>query len=293
VVNTENDSLYPSASVGPIVSALGPLGVDVTFHAIPRFTHNPMYMATERPVIAAWMEKTAREPAPKTVFWQGTAGAPHRVDWLDGVVLGDAGSEADIQDPNPAIPPGRVRIGVNIDPEFPGPGVKVTNVAEDSAAEAMALQSGDVIVGLDDVDVGGIQDLRRVLGRKSHGDAFRLHLLRGEERIQAAGQFPEARPRPVFRRTEPWGRLAATVAENVFDVEARGIRRFDLYLSADLVDLLQPVKVRVDGRVLHDAVVEPDLEFLLHRAAADGDRSAVYLARLRVEVPASAGDGEG
>jgi hypothetical protein len=44
--------------------------------------------------------------------------------------------------------------------------------------------------------------------------------------------------------------------------------------------------VTVDGREAFRGIVPPDLPFLLERAAADDDRTMLYLARLPVKVPA-------
>ena len=57
VVNTENDSLYPSASVKPLVEALQELGADLVWRDIPEFTHNPMYLPQERPAIWTWLQQ--------------------------------------------------------------------------------------------------------------------------------------------------------------------------------------------------------------------------------------------
>ncbi len=160
VVNTEKDSLYPAASVGPIVEAMAPLGIDVLWHSIPDFTHNPMYMATERPVIAAWMNATVRKPRPPRVTWQGTADAAGRVDWLEVTAVSSEGADGAFPDPNPTLPAGRVRIGVNVDQAFEGPGVKVSGITDDSPASAMGVVAGDVIVGLDDAEIQGMRELR-------------------------------------------------------------------------------------------------------------------------------------
>ena len=285
VVNTEKDSLYPSASVTPIIDALRPLGAKLVWRDIPEFTHNPMYLPNERPAIWEWMQDVERGPHPTRAVWQGAGMAPRRVHWLNVTHLEAVGNDEEFEDPNPEMPVGRVLIGVNIDQAFEGPGVKVTNVTDDSPASAAGLQPGDVIVGMDDVDIEGLDDLRRVLGAKSFGDDFEIHYKRGEEIHHEKGSFPEAKPRRAFRRPQPWSAVDATVKDNVFEVKVARVGHFDLFLSDQLIDFAKPIVVKVNGETVHEAVVKPDLAFLLEQAAWDEDRTMLYQAKLRVEVP--------
>jgi hypothetical protein len=212
------------------------------------------------------------------------------VHWLNVTHLEDVGNDETFEDPNPDLPPGRVRIGVNVDRQFEGPGVKITSVAEDSPAAAMELEAGDLIVGLDDHDIEGLQDLVAALGDKAHGDAFTLHVRRGEETLHLDGAFPEAEPRKPFRRPLPWSAVDARVAGNTIDVKVKRVGSFDLFLSDELLDLSKPVVVKVNGETVHEGTVPPDVEFMLQQGAWDEDRALVYRARLRVDVPRKAAD---
>jgi len=140
-------------------------------------------------------------------------------------------------------------------------------------------------VAMDDVEIVGIQELRGVLGKKAPGDAFTLRYRRGEETQAVEGEFPAPEPQPAFRREAPWGAVEAVRDGNAFDVRVKGVAAFELYLSAAVVDLTKPVKVTVNGKVVHDALVEDQLLFLLTQAAADQDRTMLYRARLSISVP--------
>jgi len=93
------------------------------------------------------------------------------------------------------------------------------------------------------------------------------------------------RPRTLFPRSKPSGRVDARRQGNSFDVETRGVRGFTLLLSPDAVDFSKPVKVTVNGRVVHDAKVEKSSAALLTWAAQDDDRTMLYGAELKIEVP--------
>lgn len=281
-VNTENDRLYPPASMKPIVDAMKELGARVTWREIAGYGHDPSYLPAERPAIVAWMDAAARDPQPRGVVWEGTG--PARLGWLGVTEIGDAGNDADFPDVNPELPPGRVRIGIVIDQALMETELRIAEVQEGTPAQGVGLLAGDVVVGLDDADIGGMADLQAALRSKKHGDAFRIRVRRGEETLEKEGQFPEARPESAFRRGTPYGSLQATVKENVVDVRVRRIRSFDLLPCEPLFDLSKPVTVRVNGATVHEGPVAPDLRFLLERAAADGDRARIALARVRIEV---------
>lgn len=284
-VNTENDPLYPPASMKPLIDALKEMGAPVTWREIAGFGHDYGYLPAERPAILAWIAGTRRDPHPKHIVWEGTASC--RVRWLNVAELGDKAGDADFPDINPKLLP-RVRIGVVIDDAFAGPGALVKEVQGGSPAESIGIHAGDVIVGLDGAPVGDMADLLGALRGKKFGDGFKISLRRGEEALDKEGRFPDARPQEAFRRGEPYGSIEADVKDNVVDVRARRIRVFDLLLSEPLFDLGKPVVVRVNGETVHSAVVAPDLRFLAEQATADGDRTMVYLARLRITVPAKA-----
>ncbi len=72
---------------------------------------------------------------------------------------------------------------------------------------------------------------------------------------------------------------------NRFEARTRGVARFTLLLSPDVVDFAQPVVVTVNGRPVHDGPVTKDVATLLTWAARDDDRTMLYGAALSVTVP--------
>jgi len=93
------------------------------------------------------------------------------------------------------------------------------------------------------------------------------------------------REMPLFARPRPSGRVDAVRRGNVFDIETRGVTAFTLLLSPDVIDFAAPVRVSVNGRVVHDAVVAKSRETLLAWFARDHDRTMLYGAEVKVNVP--------
>jgi len=285
ITNTDRDSLYPSAGLKPYIDAMKKLGVDLVWRDVAGFTHNPAYLADERPRIREWLAKVERVPHPDRVVWEGTADAPARVHWLVVDAIGETGNDLAFPDANPMIAETRLRLGVIVDQAFEGKGVRIDTVSEGSAAEKAGVKPGDVLVALDETRIDGLANLRAALGEKKFGDRFEVIVRRGEEGLVLEGRFPVPKPRPAFVRKTPYGTIDVRREGQTFSAWTNRIRSFSLLLSADAVDLSKPVRVVVNGMTVSDAVVKPDLRFLVTQALRDQDRRLVYSARLTITVP--------
>ena len=73
-------------------------------------------------------------------------------------------------------------IGVRIEPAASG-GVGITSVPEGSPAHAAGLEAGDVIVGIDDVDVADPTDLQRIMVTRTDGETIAVRIRRQEETL--------------------------------------------------------------------------------------------------------------
>jgi dienelactone hydrolase len=91
--------------------------------------------------------------------------------------------------------------------------------------------------------------------------------------------------RMLFERPKDSGRADAVRKGNSIEARTRGVRSFTLLLSPDVIDFARPVTVTVNGRKVHDALVKKDVDTLLTWAARDNDRTMLYAAELRIEVP--------
>jgi len=287
-VNTDQDGLYPSAALEPVADAIQALGAPYVWRELTGFGHDPSYLATEREPIWAWEQKVTRTPHPTTIVWEGTASAPSRVHGLGRVVVAEREGGSAFPDVNPLLPPGRPKLGITLDQEFTGEGVRIAAVAKGSPAEAAGLEAGDVLVGFDDAKIAGPRELRTALGAKKPGDGVRLKARRGEAVVEKTATFPDAKPEPAFQRGAPWGAIEIVQKGNAFAVTTRNVSGFELWLGLGTLDFAAPVVVTVDGREAFRGIVAHDLAFLLERAVEDDDRTMLYGAGLSIEVPAPA-----
>ena len=76
-------------------------------------------------------------------------------------------------------PPARPWMGVQLDPQHPGPGLRLLQVVAGSPAALAGLRVGDVLTALDGVALAAPADLGAVMGRHAVGDAVELVYRRG------------------------------------------------------------------------------------------------------------------
>ena len=91
--------------------------------------------------------------------------------------------------------------------------------------------------------------------------------------------------RVLFDRDKPSGRVDAVRRGNDFDVRTRGVQAFTLLISPDVIDAGKPIRVTVNGKQVHDAIVKKDVAALVKWAARDHDRTMLYGAELHINVP--------
>jgi len=287
IVATGRD-FYPLPIVRAVARSLREAGVDTTFKLYPELPHAPIYMNEEEGKIAEWFKRQVREPYPRRLVWE-TADPRWSpgLHWLRIRELGEDGVDHPFPEVNPSATTGGPRLGITVDPEWADGGVRVATVVEDSAASAAGLQPGDVVVGLDGDEVVDLDGIKALLGGKAAGAEFVVKVVREgrDEPLKLKGQFAEGQR--LFDRSRASGVVEAEREGNTFDVRVAGVKAFDLLLSEDMVDFDEPIVVKVNGREVHRAVVEPTLEDALTWAREFADPTQVYTRTLSVEVPAA------
>jgi hypothetical protein len=171
---------------------------------------------------------------------------------------------------------------------FAGPGLRVRQVPPGSLAQAAGLQSDDVLTRLDGVEIKTTADvqnvgLTRILTMKK-GDMVRGEYRRGETNHSFEFPVPELPRVPLFKRTGPAGRVDVKAMGNRVDVTARSVARYTLLIRREMFDLDRPIQLFTNGAESFNARVKPDLDFMLEQAGEDDDRSAVYTAKIEIQV---------
>jgi predicted esterase len=288
IVNGMRDPLYPAARVAPYIETLDTAGVSLTFHPQATGGHDTSWWESERPAYEAFVHEHPRVPHPPLLSWTTErTDRYNRIQWLVIDELGVRGSDAALDDVN--------TVAERYDPDFgirgdsrKEQGTRIVQVIPETEAAAMGLAVGDKILEMDGRPITALPDILAAFERNT-GPAITFVVDRGGQRLTLKGRFPpepqRGPGRRLFARRGPSGRVDVVRRGNTFEARTRGVTRFTLLLSPDVVDFAAPVVVTVNGQRVHDGMVPRDVATLLTWAARDDDRTMLYGAALPIVVP--------
>jgi predicted esterase len=286
LVNGGRDPLYPAAAVVPIVDLLRRAGVSLEFRPQPEAGHDLSWWPKLREEFAAFVKTHPRDPLPDFVTWETERPERFgRAHWLVIETLGAAAGEATFDDFDAVASLGPRDFGLRVEPQRPG-APRVRDVIKGSDAHALGLERGDVVLELNGRALARADELWQALQGYALGTPLRAAALRKGRRVALETVLQPSGSERVFKRTRPSGRVELQRKGNLVEVRTRGVRRFKLLLSPDEFDFDQPVVVTVNGRPSFEGRVQRSVATLLDWAARDNDRTLLFGAELRLEVPA-------
>ncbi len=294
VVNGGRDPLYPTSAVEPYVNHLKSGGVAIDYHPQPNAGHDTSWWPEVRDTFEQFVVEHPRRPYPDALSWEsGPPNLPSRAHWLvidrlaDPPVAGAAGGPGSDAPPLPDV--NRMASSPAMDFGIRGSGVLVNRVVKGSNAEAFGLRTGDRVRAINSQPTSDGTDLAGVLHDYPAGRPLLLTVERGGASIRLTGRYAPTvlagEADAMFPPQRASGRVDVARTGNRVDASTRGVAAFTLLLSPDQFDLDRAVTVVVNGQTVFDAVVRRDVRTLLAWAARDNDRTMLFGAELRVEVP--------
>ncbi len=288
VVNGLNDPKYPAARIAPYLELLDHAGVSLTFRAQATGGHDTSWWPAERAAYETFVRAHPRQPHPPLLSWEtDRVDRYNRIHWLVVDALGVRPTDAPLADINLFAERFEPDFGIRGDSRREQ-GTRIVQVIPGSDADLMGLEVGDKILAIDGRPVHDLPAIMAAFERATSG-TIEFTVARGNDQETLSGPFPpEARrgpERPLFSRRRPSGRVDITRTGNRFEARTRGVTRFTVLLSPDVVDFSAPVVVTVNGATVHDGVVAKDVRTLLTWAARDNDRTMLYGAALSLTVP--------
>ncbi|MFP6882745.1 MAG: S1C family serine protease [Roseibacillus sp.] len=176
----------------------------------------------------------------------------------------------------------RAFLGILMDLEFSGPGVRIRRVQPDTGAAASGLKDGDVITKVMNREVNGNFELSSVLQRLEPGQTVRIGYRRGKERKLAEvklGGRPDPRRIP-YSRMERMNNMGGHRYSDVKD-GFRDVIQSDMQLAPE--DCGAPV-IDLDGRVIGIAVARAGrIKTFIIPASSVRDLLATKPAQLRLD----------
>lgn len=285
-VTTRNDELYPSARMKPTIEMARDAGADILYRDLAG-THDFDYAPSEIPRIVRFLERHPRDPLPHKIVWE--AGDPRygQCRWFKIEKITTDAPAAWHTDHNAAMVDDRVTIGFVADDPFEGAGVKVGPVIEDTAAEGMGLERGDVIIGAGDMTIGTMDDLVEYKATLRRGSKIELTVNRNGGSMVLTGQLPEVGQYYAFKRETPSGLAVISFSANHIDVKTSRVGAFSVFVHPDAVNLDEDLVITWNGKTVHEGLVAPNMEFMLRNFLLNRDRQLLYVARLYIEEGAS------
>jgi hypothetical protein len=205
--------------------------------------------------------------------------------WLAIASVTTGEPEAWHRDFNVALQEETVTIGFLADEAYEGEGVLVGSLPEgDSAARGMRLAPGDVIVAAGDLPVRTMDDVYEYKRTLRRGGPVSLTVMRGERRLILEGRLPESGTYNCFKRELPSALARVSFSANRVDVQASRLGAFRVLVHPEMFDLGENVVVTVNGKVVRDAPVTPDVGFLLRNFLENRDRRLLYVAEIPVTL---------
>lgn len=284
--HTELDGLYPARKMAPTVEMARLAGASIHYHVVAEHGHDFDYAPTELPALADWLKGQSRERFPARLYWESAMAELGECRWLRIDRVRPTRAAPWHRDWNHILVDDRITIGFVIDQEHQGDGVRVSSLVEDdSPARRLGLQSGDIIVGADELPIRTSEDLGAWKATTQRGARVELQILRGQESLALQAELPEAELYYLFKRTRPSAAVRVRRVGNVVHIDASRLGAFTLRLHPELFDLSAAIRVEVEGKVVWEGLPQPDPAYLLRNFWRERDRSLLWVGEIAVEMP--------
>jgi poly(3-hydroxybutyrate) depolymerase len=287
VAMTQDDPLYPAATILPHIERAMRSGAHVLTISYPAGGHRPVYFEEQRKTFVRFFMETKRDPHPKEIDWWCADPARGRFRWVEVLELGPTPGDAEaLPDLNIMTSPSRVRIGIYVDQAYQGEGVRVLRLVDESLAKGVGMREGDVVTAVDAHEIKSMRDLQIALGRKTYGDDVLLGIRRGEEALLFKARFPEFKPEPIYAREKPVARVSVRVEEGTVRVLTRHVRKLKLHLPHGFNED-QPFKLLLNGKETPFEVAAVSLKTLLERYAREADAGRLFTREVVIDLQGS------
>ena len=281
-INTDLDRLYPSAKMKPLMELSLEAGANLLYKEYFGIGHEFTYAEQEIPIIVKHMKNHVRDVFRPEIYWESCSSDFSHCDWLEIVSLDTTKTAKKWQKKYQIeMTDDRIQFGFYHDTDYDKPGIKVKNLVEgECVAKEMGLVPEDVIIKMDGVKIKDIDDMDSLKTFKSRGDEVSLIVMRNGKQIELHGQFPDTTYYDAFKYNKPSGAVKATYCGNHFNIETSRVGKLAIYLHPDMVNLENPVSVKINGREVFNDNVNIDRDFMVENFIKNRDRTALWVKRL-------------
>lgn len=281
---TNQDQLYPTASMSPAVRLMQRAHADLKFHAIEGehdlseyspvdFKHMLNFMNDHKRRIQSDFTWETAEPGFGDFQWfaidKVSKGAPQR--WHTAL--------------NATMTDSTISVGFIPDYSFEGTGVRVESVSEgETLANNIELQAGDIIIGGNTLKIEDMEDLGAFKSQLHRGGGAVMEINRNGEGFSVYGIIPPPERKQLFVYKKYSAMAKVNQRGNGIEIEGSRVGAFTVKIHPELLDLNMRVVIRLNREKYHDDYVEPNLRYMLQNFLENRDRKLLYVAEISFDV---------
>jgi predicted esterase len=285
VINTDEDGLYPSADMRQLMELSLQAGADLLYKEYWGIGHTFDYADEDVPIMVEDMKNHSRDIFSSEIYCESSSPEFNRCDWLEITRLDTLETPEEWQkEYNIEMENKRIQFGFYHDETFEGKGVKVRDLIEASTADSMGLKKDDIVIKMGGKDVENIKKLSELKTFKKRGDTVSLTVLREDKEVKLFGQFPEVEFYDAFIMNKPSGAVKAKYWGNHFEIDTSRIDELAIYIHPDMVNLRNPVTVRINGKEVFNDIITIDREFMVKNFLKNFDRKALWVNRIILKL---------
>lgn len=280
---THDDDLYPTRKMTATVEMALKAGADITYKTFPG-THDWEDIESDLPFMFDFMERHPRDPFPGKIVWEAAKREFGECRWFTIDRTTTDWPAKWHRDYNVSLTDDRITFGFITDWDYEGEGIYVSRVIQGTAAASIGLLADDIIVRGGEMRIRDMDDLNTYKATLRRGGPFGVTVRRGEELVVLMGELLEPENYLVFKREWPSARADVNLYGNHIYIRASRLGACRVLVHPDMVNLGENLVITVNGKVVHDALVEPDLAFMIENFLENRDRKLLYIAEIEVEV---------
>ncbi len=284
-VNTDGDGLYPSAEMARIVAMAAGAGAEISFREYRGFGHTMDFLPLDILRIARFLEERPRDSFQPRIYWETADPEVGSCRWFRIAAVHPWEAADWHRDHNTILVDRRITFGFMADNAYEGPGIRVDRLADgDTPARRAGLQADDLILACNDYPTPDLRSLNEFKETLSLGDPFSMLVQRDGRTLEIRGRLPEPGSRFLFPRKAPSAAARVQAIGNRIIVEGSRLSSFALRVHPEMFQVDHQVVIEVDGAIVYDEVVEPDVEYMLRNFLEHRDRRLLYIAEIRIDL---------
>lgn len=282
VINTDIDDLYPDKQMREMNRLAIEAGADINYRIYTGIGHDFDYADREMPIVEEFIRNTRRRDFANSVIWYTDSDERAGCDWLR--VFPD-NKKIEFTDYNMTLSDERISFGFYPDYAYEGNGVRVDKVAgAGTLCFNAGMEAGDIFIKLDDFIINNMDDMNEYKKTKQRGDSTTIVILRNNEKVTLKGAFPPVEYYPLFKRDNPTAFAEGMFIGNEFHITCNNVRALEILIDPVYVNLMQNVKVFVNGVEKFNDLVTFDNNYMMYYLSQTKDRKHIYANSVIIEL---------